>query len=344
MLCFVLLRMETHGTPTPAPSVIVGRDASHATRSPAQSVLRDRSLSSTPGSAAETVNHVRLGPCNQCKDGPQNGNDQIIFCLFVFFLWVPGIFWGGGFKAKLFFQVFYFFLSCYFCVCTCFAMFTVQCGTACSVCRPDNPDHCLVCKQPGLLLQRGSCVTSCQDNFYVTRDAKCTGNIFQTLPLTLHQVLTGFGVKIYYSLIFFCELVTNNWYYVLFTFSQHLNPYFPSSYTSRTFSESWFWYTAMIFCSWLIWTNAPVEIVFCSVWLLWVGQSTSLLFHQCAFLCIFHHHFCCWHRVNFDWKNFKQRSNCFLIGILWCLFLAQKKLISHSLTVFGTHNLSAVLS
>lgn len=92
MLCFVLLRMETHGTPTPAPSVIVGRDTSHATRSPAQSVLRDRSLSSTPGSAAETVNHVRLGPCNQCKDGPQNGNDQIIFCLFVFFLWVPGSF------------------------------------------------------------------------------------------------------------------------------------------------------------------------------------------------------------------------------------------------------------
>lgn len=110
MLCFVLLRMETHGTPTPAPSVTVGRDTSHATRSPAQSVLRDMSLSSTPGSAAETVNHVRLGPCNQCKDRPQNGNDQIIFCLFVFFLWVPGIFfWGGGFKAKLFIQVFYFF-------------------------------------------------------------------------------------------------------------------------------------------------------------------------------------------------------------------------------------------
>lgn len=86
MLCFVLLRMETHGTPTPAPSVTVGRDTSHATRSPAQSVLRDRSLSSTPGSAAETVNHVRLGPCNQCKDRPQNGNDQNIFCLFVFFL------------------------------------------------------------------------------------------------------------------------------------------------------------------------------------------------------------------------------------------------------------------
>lgn len=85
MLCFVLLRMETHGTPTPAPSVTVGRDTSHATRSPAQSVLRDRSLSSTPGSAAETVNHVRSGPCNQCKDRPQNGNDQIIFCLFVFF-------------------------------------------------------------------------------------------------------------------------------------------------------------------------------------------------------------------------------------------------------------------
>lgn len=93
--CFVLLRMETHGTPTPAPSVTVGRDTSHATRSPAQSVLRDRSLSSTPGSAAETVNHVRLGPCNQCKDRPQNGNDQIIFCLFVFFLWVPVIFLGA---------------------------------------------------------------------------------------------------------------------------------------------------------------------------------------------------------------------------------------------------------
>lgn len=103
MLCFVLLRMETHGTPTPAPSVTVGRDTSHATRSPAQSVLRDRSLSSTPGSAAETVNHVRLGPCNQCKDGPQNGNDQIIFCLFVFFLWVPVIFfWGGGLKQSFF--------------------------------------------------------------------------------------------------------------------------------------------------------------------------------------------------------------------------------------------------
>lgn len=108
MLCFVLLRMETHGTLTPAPSVTVGRDTSHATRSPAQSVLRDRSLSSTPGSAAETVNHVRLGPCNQCKDRPQNGNDQIIFCLFVFFLWVPVIFFlgGGGFKAKLFFSSF----------------------------------------------------------------------------------------------------------------------------------------------------------------------------------------------------------------------------------------------
>lgn len=107
MLCFVLLRMETHGTPTPAPSVTVGRDTSHATRSPAQSVLRNRSLSSTPGSAAETVNHVRLGPCNQCKDRPQNGNDQIIFCLFVFFLWVPGIFfWGGGFKSKTFFSSF----------------------------------------------------------------------------------------------------------------------------------------------------------------------------------------------------------------------------------------------
>lgn len=224
MLCFVLLRMETHGTPTPAPSVIVGRDTSHATRSPAQSVLRDRSLSSTPGSAAETVNHVRLGPCNQCKDGPQNGNDQIIFCLFVFFLWVPGIFfWGGGFEAKLFFQIFYFFLSCYFCVCTCFAMFTVQCGTACSVCRPDNPDHCLVCKQPGLLLQRGSCVTSCQDNFYVTRDAKCAGNIFQTLPLTLHQVLTGFGVKIYYSLIFVV-----NWSQIIDIMSSSL---FPNTWT-----------------------------------------------------------------------------------------------------------------
>lgn len=104
MLCFVLLRMETHGTPTPAPSVTVGRDTSHATRSPAQSVLRDRSLSSTPGSAAETVNHVRLGPCNQCKDRPQNGNDQIIFCLFVFFLWVPVIFFlgGGGLKQSFF--------------------------------------------------------------------------------------------------------------------------------------------------------------------------------------------------------------------------------------------------
>lgn len=107
MLCFVLLRMETHGTPTPAPSVTVGRDTSRATRSPAQSVLRDRSLSSTPGSAAETVNHVRLGPCNQCKDRPQNGNDQIIFCLFVFFLWVPGIFfWGGGLKQNFFFKFF----------------------------------------------------------------------------------------------------------------------------------------------------------------------------------------------------------------------------------------------
>lgn len=111
MLCFVLLRMETHGTPTPAPSVIVGRDTSHATRSPAQSVLRDRSLSSTPGSAAETVNHVRLGPCNQCKDRPQNGNDQIIFCLFVFFLWVPVIFFfgGGGLKQNFFFKFFTFF-------------------------------------------------------------------------------------------------------------------------------------------------------------------------------------------------------------------------------------------
>lgn len=88
--------METHGTPTPAPSVIVGRDTSHATRSPAQSVLRDRSLSSTPGSAAETVNHVRLGPCNQCKDGPQNGYDQIIFfvCLYSFFEFL--VFFGGG--------------------------------------------------------------------------------------------------------------------------------------------------------------------------------------------------------------------------------------------------------
>lgn len=106
MLCFVLLRMETHGTPTPAPSVIVGRDTSHATRSPAQSVLRDRSLSSTLGSAAETVNHVRLGPCNQCKDRPQNGNDQIIFCLFVFFLWVPSIFWGGGGLKQTFYSSF----------------------------------------------------------------------------------------------------------------------------------------------------------------------------------------------------------------------------------------------
>lgn len=111
MLCFVLFRMETHGTPTPAPSVTVGRDTSHATRSPAQSVLRDRSLSSTPGSAAETVNHVRSGPCNQCKDRPQNGNDQIIFCLFVFFLWVPGIFFwgGGGLKQNFFFKFFTFF-------------------------------------------------------------------------------------------------------------------------------------------------------------------------------------------------------------------------------------------
>lgn len=110
MLCFVLLRMETHGTPTPAPSVTVGRDTSHATRSPAQSVLRDRSLSSTLGSAAETVNHVRLGPCNQCKDRPQNGNDQIIFCLFVFFLWVPVIFFGGGgLKQNFFFKFFTFF-------------------------------------------------------------------------------------------------------------------------------------------------------------------------------------------------------------------------------------------
>lgn len=109
MLCFVLLRMETHGTLTPAPSVTVGRDTSHATRSPAQSVLRDRSLSSIPGSAAETVNHVRLGPCNQCKDRPQNGNDQIIFCLFVFFLWVPGIFFlggGVGLKQNFFFKFF----------------------------------------------------------------------------------------------------------------------------------------------------------------------------------------------------------------------------------------------
>lgn len=221
MLCFVLLRMETHGTPTPAPSVTVGRDTSHATRSPAQSVLRDRSLSSTPGSAAETVNHVRLGPCNQCKDGPQNGNDQIIFfvCLYSFFEFLVFFLGGGGFKAKLFFQVFYFFLSCYFCVCTCFAMFTVQCGTACSVCRPDNPDHCLVCKQPGLLLQRGSCVTSCQDNFYVTRDAKCAGNIFQRLPLTLHQVLTGLGVKIYYSLIFVV-----NWSQIIDIMSSSLFP------------------------------------------------------------------------------------------------------------------------
>lgn len=110
MLCFVLLRMETHGTPTPAPSVTVGRDTWHATRSPAQSVLGDRSLSSTLGSAAETVNHVRLGPCNQCKDRPQNGNDQIIFCLFVFFLWVPSIFfWGGGLKQNFLFKFFTFF-------------------------------------------------------------------------------------------------------------------------------------------------------------------------------------------------------------------------------------------
>lgn len=159
-------------------------------------------------------------------------------CLYSFFEFLV-FFLGGGFKAKLFFQIFYFFLSCYFCVCTCFAMFTVQCGTACSVCRPDNPDHCLVCKQPGLLLQRGSCVTSCQDNFYVTRDAKCAGNILQSLPLTLHQVLTDFGVKIYYSLIFVV-----NWSQIidimsssLFSF-QHLKPYFPTSYTSRTFSES----------------------------------------------------------------------------------------------------------
>lgn len=140
-------------------------------------------------------------------------------CLYSFFEFLLFFFLGGGFKAKLFFQVFYFFLSCYFCVCTCFAMFTVQCGKACSVCRPDNPDHCLVCKQPGLLLQRGSCVTSCQDNFYVTRDAKCAGNIFQTLPLTLHQVLTGFGVKIYFSLIFFV-----NWSQIIDIMSSSLFP------------------------------------------------------------------------------------------------------------------------
>lgn len=144
-------------------------------------------------------------------------------CLYSFFEFLVFFLGGGGFKAKLFFQVFYFFLSCYFCVCTCFAMFTVQCGTACSVCRPDNPDHCLVCKQPGLLLQRGSCVTSCQDNFYVTRDAKCAGNIFQTLPLTLHQVLTGFGVKIYYSLIFFV-----NWSQIIDIMSSSL---FPNTWT-----------------------------------------------------------------------------------------------------------------
>lgn len=111
MLCFVLLRMETHGTPTPAPSVTVGRDTSHATRSPAQSVLRDRSLSSTPGSAAETVNHVRLGPCNQCKDGPQNGNDQIIFfvCLYSFFEFLVFFLGGGGLKQNFFFKFFTFF-------------------------------------------------------------------------------------------------------------------------------------------------------------------------------------------------------------------------------------------
>lgn len=118
MLCFVLLRMETHGTPTPAPSVTVGRDTSHATRSPAQSVLRDRSLSSTPGSAAETVNHVRSGPCNQCKDRPQNGNDQNIFCLFVFFLWVPGIFFwgGGGLKQNFFFKFLLFSILLFLCL------------------------------------------------------------------------------------------------------------------------------------------------------------------------------------------------------------------------------------
>lgn len=117
MLCFVLFRMETNGTPTPAPSVTVGRDTSHATRSPAQSVLRDRSLSSTLGSAAETVNHVRSGPCNQCKDRPQNGNDQIIFCLFVFFLWVPGIFFGGGgLKQNFFFKFLLFSILLFLCL------------------------------------------------------------------------------------------------------------------------------------------------------------------------------------------------------------------------------------
>lgn len=98
-------------------------------------------------------------------------------------------------------------------------MFTVKCGTACSVCRPDNPDYCLVCKQPGLLLQRGSCVTSCQDNFYVTRNGKCAGNILQILPLTSHLVVTDFGVKERRYMVIFCELVTDSWYYALFTFS-----------------------------------------------------------------------------------------------------------------------------
>ncbi|XP_061195210.1 extracellular matrix organizing protein FRAS1-like [Saccostrea echinata] len=49
----------------------------------------------------------------------------------------------------------------------------LQCSEACSVCRPDDPDFCLVCKQPGLYLQDGTCVTSCQENFYVTRNRKC---------------------------------------------------------------------------------------------------------------------------------------------------------------------------
>lgn len=117
MLCFVLLRMETHGTPTPAPSVTVGRDTSHATRSPAQSVLRDRSLSSTPGSAAETVNHVRLGPCNQCKDGPQNGNDQIIFfvCLYSFFEFLV-FFLGGCLKQNFFFKFLLFSILLFLCL------------------------------------------------------------------------------------------------------------------------------------------------------------------------------------------------------------------------------------
>lgn len=105
ILCFFPHRMETRGTPTPALSVTVGRDTSHATRSPALSVPRDRSLSSTPGSAAETVNHVRLGPCNQCKYRPQNKMTKLYFVLIFVFLFFFFL------KSK---SYFYFFFNFFF--------------------------------------------------------------------------------------------------------------------------------------------------------------------------------------------------------------------------------------